>query len=513
MASRVEDVLQMGPDKAEGVMKAFDRATRVWRGITLAHPSWITNNVLGNLTLMLSGRVSPKDAAEYMTPILKARWYQNNPEKLAKISMTVAGQKYTGQEIIDLMKSNHAWGEGHSSYLHALSMNPEFNKYAVPSAQPGAFQNMSSDFNGVFSKIGSDFANVKRQATAAKAAGETVVPPAVGAFGTILKDRVNRVWAAPLRRVNNAAEDWMRGVTFASFLNQGNDAESAMRKTLEVMFDYKDLTHFENTTMKRILPFYSWVKNNAGYQARLMVERPAIAAAFPKAREAIEEMMAGDQRVPLNQRPSWMNDSLGIQFGSDPETRRLLTAQSALPVGDAYKLLTPFVGEAGVQDLLHWFVGQTNPIATFLPQVGLGREFFSGRTIGPENKADISSTEFALKQIRPLNELGFGGPGSGPLGKAAEQGPAALAGRVLFGGKSQDFSEERRIRHLTRQFQDEATNVRRAIQRSETAGDKEGSLRKRVDLLNLFRRMQQAGIGDQVPKWAREQLGALAPSE
>lgn len=202
-----------------------------------------------------------------------------------------------------------------------------------------------------------------------------------------------------------------------------------------------------------------------------------------------------------------MRNALALQVGSDPESRSAVLFGGALPAADVYQYLTPLLGTEGVMDFLHYFASNLNPVANALLQLGTGQETFSGRTIGADAySGDVSAGEFLTNQIRPIAEVG-------KIGRAFEKGGIGQAvGRAVLGGRVQDFSEERIRSSKLREFTDKERRIRAAINRAERNKDQGTSLRARVRLMELYSAMEDAGFGDDVPKWARAQVEQLQGS-
>lgn len=326
------------------------------------------------------------------------------------------------------------------------------------------------------------------------------------AAGNTIGDKLNRRVFGPWARLNSHAENTSRTLVYLSYLEQGYSPTEAAASTMRTLFDYGDLTRVEQK-MRTLVPFYSWLKNNTAYQMRALMERPAIAAAFPKVKEAIEESLVGGSAVPDHQRPQWMRDSLAVQYSRDPQTRQFLLAASALPVEQLYQLGAGLFGQDGIKDVMHYFVSSLSPLAQVPIGLGTGREPFSGRTIGSEG--DMSVGRYLANQVRPINEIGTeSNPGG--LRRAVEQGPLATVSRLTLGGKVQDASDERLYRQNLRAFQDREQKLRAKINRAESRGDKAASLETRAALLKQYETMMGRGFTSEVPRWAQRQIGELA---
>lgn len=57
-------------------------------------------------------------------------------------------------------------------------------------------------------------------------------------------------------------------------LSKGMDFDQAAVETKKYVFDYFDLTDFEKKVMKRIIPFYTWMRKNIPLQAYTLVTKP-----------------------------------------------------------------------------------------------------------------------------------------------------------------------------------------------------------------------------------------------
>jgi hypothetical protein len=246
-----------------------------------------------------------------------------------------------------------------------------------------------------------------------------------------------------------------------------------------------------------VFPFYSWMRLNGAYQIKLLLERPIYAGSFPLVQNAVEEAIAGDQRVPTHARPGWMRNQLAIMVGQ--EDRSALMLGQTLPIEQALAAIQGVTGPEGVQDFVRYFVNSTNPLIRGAAEFGVGREFFSGRTIGPGEDVEIG--QFLTNQIRPIREVGKVSQ------TLSEQGVGPAVTRSLLGGRVQPATDERLAISREREFTEREQKLRRAVARAERTGDKATSLVRRAELLSLYQAMQQGGFD--IPNWAAERLAQM----
>ena len=95
-------------------------------------------------------------------------------------------------------------------------------------------------------------------------------------------------------------------------LKKGDDFEEATRKVDQFLFDYSDLTDFEQNIMKRIIPFYTFMRKNIPMELEAMLNTPSI---FRNINYGIDEIQNMDENtVPENKRNEWRQDYIEIPY-------------------------------------------------------------------------------------------------------------------------------------------------------------------------------------------------------
>lgn len=77
----------------------------------------------------------------------------------------------------------------------------------------------------------------------------------------------------------------------------------------EALFDYQNLTSFEKEYMKRLFPFYTFMKNNFVFQMKAMVKNPKAYARLGRAYDYWNEDVAG---IPTDEMPEYMQDNMWL---------------------------------------------------------------------------------------------------------------------------------------------------------------------------------------------------------
>jgi hypothetical protein len=326
-------------------------------------------------------------------------------------------------------------------------------------------------------------------------------------------------------RLNGSIDDGFRLAAFMQYMDEGNDVAEAARKTRQSFFNFGDMTTFESKNLRALFPFYAWLRGSMPNMIGKLRHDPMYFSIMPKGFEAIEELFSGEEQVPRHRRPRWINETLGVQIGSDPETRKVLLAGTLLPQEQALQVLSGLGGVAGAltpgnqgfggrefMDLFDFFLGQTGPVIKMPLEWGLGRETFSGRTIGATStEGDISLQEHVLGQVRWLRETGVGSVRDGGLQRAFEDGVGSGVGRLLIGGRLQNaLQEDSRQYGIRRDMAEREEQVRRAFNLAQREGDQRAMLKARDQLMSLYRDAIRSGIDPKdIPKWAREDLMQL----
>ena len=99
-------------------------------------------------------------------------------------------------------------------------------------------------------------------------------------------------------------EDQDRLIHFASQVSRGMGFEEAGISANKYLFDYGDLTSFEQSVMKRIMPYYTWLRKNSVLQVDQMIQHPEKYQYVAKVMGGIKGMVDEEDRI----NPFFVND-------------------------------------------------------------------------------------------------------------------------------------------------------------------------------------------------------------
>ena len=194
-----------------------------------------------------------------------------------------------------------------------------------------------------------------------------------GATGTLSKGW-NWLWNKYPETAMTGTEAMVRSPLFMHELYKGSTIEAAELAVGKTHFRYgaHELTDFENTAMKRLLPFWTWARWNIRRQTEMVIRKPGKYATLFKAQERV---VSEDER---NRMPDWMREKLGFATGKT-------FVGVDLPIGE-------MPGIYGMKDIAFGL----SPMIKYPLGVVSGREFGTGRPVG-----GIIDIGFMLSSLLP----------------------------------------------------------------------------------------------------------------
>lgn len=143
--------------------------------------------------------------------------------------------------------------------------------------------------------------------------GDTLGKKGIGAKVNILEHG---------RKVGTVLEENSKIAFFLDRLRKGDTPAQATAKVKKYLFDYSALTEFERKGMKRVIPFYTWMRNNIPLQLEALITQPGKQAAFSKTFTNLSDF-SEEQKDFL---PGYMKERLTLKLGEDDEGLKILTS-------------------------------------------------------------------------------------------------------------------------------------------------------------------------------------------
>lgn len=199
--------------------------------------------------------------------------------------------------------------------------------------------------------------------------------------------------------------EWhLRGALGWDRLVKGESLESAISDINKYHFDYQDLSQFERSVAKRVIPFYTWTRRNVPLQFQMLVEKPA---AYSHYFQAMNELQSGS--TPEGVVPQYFSDLFATPIGNQtiqgdrayavPDLPLTRTMTEALPTS-----LDP-------KENFNKYLSQVTPLLKTPVELYTGKQAFkdiplSEKWVSPPIIGSVPGLSDVLKASGLLNEKG-----------------------------------------------------------------------------------------------------------
>ena len=349
------------PKELGKFLKFADSATRWWKMWALGlRPAYHARNVVGNIWNAYNiGGMSPGSARKFT----QAGIIQRQSIRGKGFSGTVhigrkfkneKGKDFTREEIWEMAMEDGVLN--HGQYSTDISRGIE--RYAIDDAPRNAAQRL----------------------------GEWVTPST--------KNRLLRGGFATGRALENNA----RLALYLDTLAKTGSRKAARANVKKSLFDYGDLSPFEQDVMKRFIPFYTWSRKNIPAQIEALIKNPQRAA---KVHHLIDNIQYGIDTPSLDEINEFIRgrDPVFVDKfmeGGGGDVHNVITLMNWLPLMDVDRLLDwkPMregkVGQAGTP-FPTLLAEMTNPYLKSMVEWGLNYDIYRRRDIQdyPNQKVDF----------------------------------------------------------------------------------------------------------------------------
>lgn len=307
------------PEHLDEFWRQYDRWLGVWKSYTLGtSPSWMANNILGNLwNGFFLADASPdalRTAYQVMRRGRERFTYKVKPgDTLSQIA------KDYNVPIERLMEANNI-------------RNPNLifagDELLIPEPVGTIAGRTEAEVLDLAERLGVTFRGLYG-----------------GEIRKTLEEQLGRGGAAtaitspvkPVFQANQVFENWTRLGLFIDGLQKGMSPEDAAFRVKKFLFDYTDLSETEQQVFKRIAPFYTWMRKNLPLQVEYFVTEPGKFATIPKAMSAVSSTLEDPQ--PGYTLPQWMQEGLYVQTGEPAPGISEFTSLRGLPPADMIDFL------------------------------------------------------------------------------------------------------------------------------------------------------------------------------
>ena len=166
-----------------------------------------------------------------------------------------------------------------------------------------------------------------------------------------LKPTLGRKLGAPAIRgmqMGGHIEDNARLAHFIDKIRKGWSAEEAAISVKKYLFDYGDLTGFEQNVMKRLMPFYTWTRKNIPLQLESLIKTPGRPMLLEKTRQEAYRRVGNP---PEEFMPEYIRERMPFFLGKQKKEYTYFPMESWIPFADLMKV-TPERAKDVVGELL-----------------------------------------------------------------------------------------------------------------------------------------------------------------
>ena len=157
-------------------------------------------------------------------------------------------------------------------------------------------------------------------------------------------------------------------------LKKGFSLDEALDLAEKAGFDYSKVSKFEQDIMKRVFPFYSFARKNAGLQLSTAVEHPGRILNQIKFTNMLSGIFGGRKpsEEDIKGLPEWATNALGFKVGDNK-----LFSNFDVPIQEFLERVTDPIGTS---------FSSLNPIIKYPTEAFTGYDFFRKQQIAEVNK-------------------------------------------------------------------------------------------------------------------------------
>jgi hypothetical protein len=117
-------------------------------------------------------------------------------------------------------------------------------------------------------------------------------------------------------QIGSTVENMSRMTNFVNHIKNGKSVEESARLAKDALFDYSDLTAFEQNVMKRVLPYYTWLRKNSRKQVEQLIEQPDKYRTIARMEAGVEGMVDEEDKLDKRMLAPFAQDWVQTPFNS-----------------------------------------------------------------------------------------------------------------------------------------------------------------------------------------------------
>lgn len=192
------------------------------------------------------------------------------------------------------------------------------------------------------------------------------------------------------REVGRAIEEQARVLDFVANLKNTGDVSHAAARTKQFLFDYSNLTNFEKTFLKRVIPFYTFTRKNLELQVKTLMTTPGRISAELAGLTNLGEAISGGNLSPeeYDALPDWIKSGIGI-LKSKNGSKITMFGSLGTPIEQPFNAFQP-----------NQFLGSVSPLLRVPIEQATGYSWFQGKPLSDiTNAAGFKNAPQAVKNF------------------------------------------------------------------------------------------------------------------
>lgn len=190
------------------------------------------------------------------------------------------------------------------------------------------------------------------------------------------------------RKVGQELEDSSRFALFVDGIERGMSPDNAAIRVKEYLFDYAELTPFEQRYMRPMIPFYVWRRKNVPLMMRALGINTSRMAGLAKLEEDLEKVpgITPETLIPTEERPEFLSRANMRQSPLTSESGETEFYSTGLPNLDL-NLIPGSLSQDALRDSFNQLAAGLVPPIKMAGELAAGKEFFTDRPLQDEDIA------------------------------------------------------------------------------------------------------------------------------
>lgn len=395
------------PNEAVAPIKFIDSFTNAFKGLT--YPAWIPSHVRNAFTAamnnVIEGSWHPSDyLAQHQA--MSDRGGRDLSHLLPYVAGLPVADQNAALRASQYVNANMFSGHGiaddvaRDAKTALATSQGRFTPHAPGAPQPTKYGNTALDAADLVLNQGAlgtakagarTAANVARDPKAllpwnwgSGRVAKALEPMSIKGVGGAEKDLLPGIAAG--RTASSKIEDFFRGALYNSQLRKGVAPEVAGDVVNKTHFNYDELAGFEKNVMRRVVPFYTYMRKNLPMQVGNAIHRPGVINAQYKPLR--QETPGVDSYVP-----GYLASGVAVPTGPESaDGSRQYISKLGLPAEEAFERLHFKNGLPDVGATVMDYMGGMNPLIKAPLEQLFDKQFHTQRNLSDLKPTGTSSS-------------------------------------------------------------------------------------------------------------------------